>query len=234
MKTLTRGIALAAALFSTGALADRTAVYEVSVTNLTKGQTFTPILVAGHGWRQSLFTLGDPASKPLAILAEAGDTMPLTNALIDAGVPADQIATILGPNPDVPPPLTGPGQTASIKILAPKRHGRLSVAAMLIPTNDTFMALNGVRLPRWGTAAYTALAYDAGTEANDQNCAHIPGPVCKGLALSDPASTDEGFVYVSNGMHDLGAVDAIGNQILDPHTYDWRNPVARISVRRLY
>ena len=233
MKRFTPALALAAAVFSSTALAQPTAVYEVSVTNITKGQTFTPILVAGHTKAESLFTLGAPASKALSILAEAGDTGPMTEALIDAGVPAEQIATIFGPDPDPAPPLTGPGRTARIKIIGPRFGGRLSIAAMLIPTNDTFVSLNGVRLPFFGETTYTALAYDAGTEGNDQNCAHIPGPRCGGEGVSELARGDEGFIHVSNGFHDLGEEDDLGNEILGPFTYDWRNPVAHITVRRV-
>jgi len=233
MKIANKAMILAATLLSTTALADRNALYEVTVTNLTPGQTFTPILVALHDPRQSLFTPGDPASEALGILAEEGDTAPLTEALENAGVPALQITTIFGPDPSTPPPLTGPGQSASIEVSGPRRRGRLSIAAMLIPTNDTFVSLNSVELPRFGQRTYIALAYDAGTEANDQNCANIPGPRCGGEGVSAPADSDEGFVHVSNGFHELGSADDLGNEILGPMTYDWHNPVAEVTVRRI-
>ena len=51
-------------------------------------------------------------------LAEGGDTAPLTQALEDAGVPADQIATIFGPDPTTPPPLTAPAAGGSPARLA--------------------------------------------------------------------------------------------------------------------
>ena len=72
---------------------------------------------------------------------------------------------------------------------------------MLIPTNDTFVALDSVRLPRVGSTARLAIAYDAGTEANDQNCNNMPGPRCGGVGFSPgPNVGDEGYVYVSNGF----------------------------------
>lgn len=79
-------------------------------------------------------------------------------------------------------------------------------------------------------------AYDAGTEYNDQNCAYIPGPQCGGGGegySAGPGEGDEGFVHIGNGFHDLGEKDQSGNEILDPKTYDWRNQVARITVRRM-
>ena len=66
-------------LAGTSAFADS---YEVTVTNLTRGQWFTPIMVASHLKGVSLFTPGQPASDELALLAEQGDTGPLTTLLL--------------------------------------------------------------------------------------------------------------------------------------------------------
>ena len=217
-------------LSSTLAFADGGLRYEVSITNITQGQTFTPQLVVTHKGSVRLFTLGDPASVSLEILAEGGDTVPLTSELEILSNQIGEVKTIPG--------LLGPGETANIIIHAGYRQRYLSIAAMLIPTNDTFVALNRVRLPYRGKKSYTALAYDAGTEANDQNCANIPGPRCirdgeQGEGHSPgPNEGDEGYVYVSNGFHDLGNADEAGNEILSPSVYDWRNPVARVTVRR--
>ncbi|MDQ2979038.1 MAG: spondin domain-containing protein, partial [Acidobacteriota bacterium] len=57
--------------------------FEVTVTNLTRGQQFTPILVASHRRGVRLFELGSPASSPLETLAEEGNTGPL-KALLSA------------------------------------------------------------------------------------------------------------------------------------------------------
>ena len=48
-----------------------------------------------------------------------------------------------------------------------------------------------------------------------------------------PNETDEGFVHIGNGIHELGDEDELGNRIINPKTYDWRNSVARITVRRM-
>ena len=52
--------------------------FAVTVINLTRGQTFTPVLVASHREGVTLFTLGQAASPELAILAEEGDVAPLS------------------------------------------------------------------------------------------------------------------------------------------------------------
>jgi hypothetical protein len=225
-RTRTSLLATAAlALAAAPALADGGARYEIEITNITKGQTFTPILVTTHSRSVQLFELGDPASEALEILAEAGDTGPIGDYLNAQGRKVGEVATIPG--------LLGPGETARVEIRATGRARHLSAAAMLIPTNDTFFAVNGVRLPRWGDT-FTALAYDAGTEENDQSCRNIPGPRCGGEGHSpEPGDGDEGHVHVGNGFHELGDVDSEGAEVLGPFTYDWRNPVALVTVRRV-
>ena len=220
MKQLIVGIALAA--MAGPALAAR---WQVEVTNVTPGQTFTPILAATHYGGVALFELGAPASEALATLAEAGDTAPLTAAL-EANSRVSSVQTVGG--------LLEPGQ--SVKFRVEGRPGqRLSLAAMLIPTNDTFVAIDGIFLPPFSHSTIQALAYDAGSEPNDQNCANIPGPRCGGQGGSPAADPgDEGFVHVSNGFHDLGSSDADGNEILPPAHYDWNDPVAIVTIRRIH
>ena len=217
---------LCAAILSLPAMAadGRGGRYEVTITNITKGQTFTPLLVATHSRRIQLFEAGEPASAALEILAESGDTGPATDELLAAGREVSDVETIPG--------LLGPGESATVVVKATGRGRRLTVAAMLIPTNDTFVALNGVKLPR-KAGVFDAPAYDAGTEANDQNCTNIPGPRCGGAGSSAPAPGDERFIHIGNGFHDLGGASNEAGEILGPFTYDWRNPVARVVVRRI-
>jgi len=225
-KTFSIAIVASGLLLSSLTFADHGRQYEVTITNLTKGQTFTPQLVTTHSRHVELFTLGSPVSLGVEIVAEGGNTAPLTEELESKGRRVSDVKTIGG--------LLGPGETSSIVISAGRHHNQLSVMAMLIPTNDTFVALDGVKLPYRGSKSYVAIAYDAGTELNDQKCINIPGPRCQGEGFSEgPNDGDEGFVYVSNGFHDLGTEDAEGNEILLPLTYDWRNPVALVKVTRL-
>ena len=142
--------------------------YEVTVTNLTRGQTFTPILVASHKEGASLLTLGNPASSELAILAEEGNTAPLTSLLsgmADVKDVADSGA------------LLNPGASVTVSVQAGGKFDHVSVAAMLIPTNDGFFALNGVMGPTGDKRlTFFSVAYDSGSERNDELCASIPGP----------------------------------------------------------
>jgi hypothetical protein len=192
--------------------------FQVTVTNLTAGQVFTPILVASHRRGVRLFSLGQPASVALEALAEAGDTGPLSAF---AGSP--EVGGVTDSGAPLPP-----GHTVTLEVAAGGRFDHVSVGAMLVPTNDAFFAVNGVAGPHGSrTVTVYSPAYDAGTEANDELCAHIPGPpaVCQGEGFNPSRAGAEGFVHVHRGIHGIGDLAAA--------TYDWRNPVARITIRRL-
>ena len=196
------------------------------MTNLTRGQTFTPVLVASHREGVSLFTLGEPASAELAILAEEGATAPLTARLLATPGVRD-VADSGAP----PGGFVGPGQSKMIAVDARRGADHISVAAMLIPTNDGFFALNGVKAPRGSEVlTYFSPAYDAGSERNDELCASIPGPnftECGGPGGGGaPAGGEEGYVHIHAGIHGIGDLDA--------SVRDWRNPVARIMIRRVH
>lgn len=200
----------------------RDPVYEVTITNITKASQFTPILAATHRPSISYFELGQPASAGLAILAEDGNPGVLAGELEETGRVIDTAnsADVLGS-----PPLLFAGQSVTLKLTGKQRRTRLSLAAMILPTNDSFVALDSVRLPRFGQRVYYAIGYDAGSEPNDEWCANIPGPLCGGEGAS-PNAGGEGHVHVANGIVGIGDVNAA--------TYDWRNPVARVEIRRVY
>ncbi len=196
--------------------------YEVTITNLTRGQTFTPVFVATHGGEVRFFELGRPAIPQLAIVAEEGDLAPLVAVAQGLSAVSSIATTGMPPAGFVPP-----GQSRTL-ILSPRSTSeRVSLAAMLIPTNDAFVAINGVGLPA-EMVSLDALAYDSGTERNDERCASIPGPSfaeCGGPGGGgQPTGGEEGYVHVHAGMHGIGDMRASDR--------DWRNPVARVTIRR--
>lgn len=196
---------------------DDDAHFVVTVTNITQGQVFTPIVAASHKNSIELFRLGQPASEPLEVLAEAGDTGLLKTAL--ASSPA--VLAIADSGAPLPP-----GESVTLSIATRGTFRFVSVAAMLVPTNDAFFAVNGAEGPRGrDVVTHYSPAYDAGTEANDELCTHIPGPptVCQGEGFN-PVRGADNFVHIHPGIHGIGNLSAA--------RYDWRNPVARITIRR--
>lgn len=195
------------------------AVYEVTVTNVTRDQSFTPLLVVAHHPRVRLFAVGQEASPELEALAETGATGPFEKTL--AATPGVRgVSTGEG--------LLAPGKTTTIRVKG-HRGDRISLAGMLIPTNDGFVAIDGAGPFGRGTRSLYAPAYDSGTEMNDETCASIPGPdyvECGGPGGGGaPEGGEEGFVRIHEGIHGVGDFVAA--------TRDWRNPVAKVRILRV-
>jgi hypothetical protein len=212
-------IFIAAMFASTAGFASdyKAQTYAVTITNVTQGQTFTPLLVVTHRSRVQLFETGEPASAELATIAESGNIGPMDALLGSMRRDVFATANTAGLLPNG---LLGPGESVTVKIRASGNYNSVSVVGMLIPTNDNFVALNSVLLPK-RKSSHVVPSYDAGSEFNDELCASIPGPVCGGAGLSD--EDGEGYVYISSGIHGIGDLEA--------SSYDWNNPVARIDIR---
>ena len=183
--------------------------FEVTVTNITKGVTFTPIMVATTKKGDTFFQLGEAASDELETIAETGNPGPLQGSL-----------DVLDSTNSSFLPFLGPGESVTQVVATAGRYRYISVAAMLIPTNDLFFAVNGIAGPKGReTITVTSPAYDAGTELNDELCANLPGPGC-GPDPGPASDNGEGYVYIANGIRGGGDLDA--------DALDWRNPVAMI------
>lgn len=192
--------------------------YTVSITNLTKGQIISPAVVASHSEdARPLYVPGHPASDALAKVAE--DAM-LDDLIYELSHSADvlDVKTIFGAGGPIMP-----GETASVEIEGIGNHRFISLVAMLVTTNDAFVGISGVEAPSNGATVVMPPAYDAGSEANTEMCSDIPGPPCGngGVRVTEGA---EGYVYVHPGISGIGD--------LEPSTFDWRNPVARIVIKR--
>lgn len=211
---------VAGAVLSAPAIAAREGpLYEVTVTNATYGQQFTPFLLVTHESSIRLFEIGQPASAGLATLAETGDVAPLSAAL-DTEPEVNMTAAGAG--------LTDPGASVTLMIRGRPNRDRLSLAAMLIPTNDAFVALDAVQLPAHGSETHAVHAYDAGSEVNDELCDSIPGPAfveCGGQGGGGAPGNGEGFVHVHRGIYGVGD--------FTPADRAWQNPVAIVRVRRV-
>ena len=230
MKRLSSLALLAAIITSPAYAADMT----VSITNLTRGLHFTPILVSAHNAENKLFEAGSAASASLQMMAEGGSIAGLVSELGDIS------ATIIE-NPAAG--LLGPGQTAmtNLNTDAAVDNTHLSVVAMLLPTNDGFMGLNASSLPtESGTYTYYVNAYDAGTEANDEIRGSgapgeagfpAPGPIdaSAGMNGTGISATAESFVHIHRNS--LGDSDQSGGSSdINNSVHRWLNPVAMVIV----
>ncbi len=207
---------------SSSALASGYSTFHVTITNITNAINFTPILVASHRRPVTIFELGSPASDDLTAIAEGGDVVPMTITLN-----ANRRVVDVQNSGD----LLKPGKSVTVVVSAARGARYISIASMMLPTNDGFIALDSVKVPWYGSATYFSSGYDAGTELNDESCRHIPGPTCISGVGPSPGENpgDEKFVHIHRGMHGIGS----GDPELKADVYDWRNPVAKITVKRV-
>lgn len=181
--------------------------YEVSITNLTSRQAFSPPLLATHPASAHVWQMGQTASDGLKLLAEEGMADTLAASL--KGIATD---VVVGDAPVMP------GKTATFKIKA-HEGDVLSAAAMLVQTNDGFTGLDNMALTS-AAATRDANAYDAGVEQNTEKASDVPGPPFGGHN-SGPQTGPRQPIAMHPGI--TGKAD-VGSE------YNWTNPVARFSI----
>jgi hypothetical protein len=218
-------------------MSTKTAAYDVTITNLTRTQPFTPAVVATHRSDARLFTTGDAASPEIQDLAENGAVPALVQWWHDHP-DASHVAVAFGAGEH--PPIM-PGESSTITIVADRGADHLSVASMLICTNDGFTGGAGLALPPlFGeTATYMARAYDAGTEMNTEDFADLVPP-CQplrgvssddaGTGMSNPNLAEGGVVSLHAG---IGGNLPHSDLTVEAHGWDIDAPVAKVTVTRI-
>jgi len=202
----------------------------ITVTNLTHGNTFTPVLVSAHTASNHIFQLGTTASASIVAMAEGGALDGLMN---DLNALAADSMTASG--------LTPPAMTQTFSLTTQANNTHLSVVAMILPSNDGFIGADAIEIPSAaGTYEYYLNGYDAGSEVNDEI---INGGGAAGVAgiPADPAghggtgatgvtSTEiTQVVHIHRGI--IGDTDATGGKSdLDSRIHRWLNPVAKLTI----
>jgi hypothetical protein len=217
----------------------RTSTYRVTIKNLTPGQPLSPPVVATHRGDDQLFEVGEPASVGVREIAENGNNAPL-RAFLEAnpfGVISDSAESSVplfpedtpgGEEPPNPPDFP---DEVTLTVEADRHARNLSVVTMLVCTNDGFTGVNSLKLPKAGrTVTVKTNGYDAHTEVNDEDLAHIVPP-CQligvssgepGMDVSNPALAEGGVIAHHEGIK--------GGSDLVPSVHGWKNPVAEIKV----
>ncbi|MCU7932282.1 MAG: spondin domain-containing protein [Candidatus Thiodiazotropha sp. (ex Codakia rugifera)] len=232
-KSLTAVLASASLLISANSIASDREV-SVEITNLTNAIYFTPLLVAAHHRDTHLFQLSTEASDNLQAMAEGGNIDGLILDLEAAS--GDYVANPAGG-------LLAPGQSAEAVLNRQKKRNRyLSIVGMMLPTNDGFVGIDGLRIPhKKGTYTYYLHGYDAGTEANDEIINGGGAPNTPGIPADPGGNGGAGgtanvgpdhnpTVHIHRGV--TGDNDPFGGESdLNARVHTWQGPVARLVIR---
>ena len=214
--------------------ADDLATYRVTILNLSYGQPLSPPVAATHSPKVSLFNLGRAASPQLEALAEDGDQIQLYDLLSDSQHVTEAV--------NVGVPLTPREQvvgdfTDSVTFEISARPGdRLSLATMLICTNDGFGGLNRVRLPNAVQRVFPLYAYDAGSEDNTEMSQDIVDP-CSALGplplAGDPNGNEDANVDTAPHRRIQLHRGIEGTGDLSASDHGWLGPVGVVIVKRI-
>ena len=198
----------------------------ITVTNLTHGIFFTPVITAAHTSDSNIFMSGTSATPELKAMAEGG--------MIDG---LDMILGNAGANINKNPAegLLAPAMSASFDLTNGETNTHLSLAAMILPSNDGFVGLDSWKIPtEAGTYTVFLNAYDAGTEANDELRTSMPVPPPLNPLLGEGGTgitTTESneTVHIHRGSLGDDNLES-GKSDINNSVQRWLNPVAKLTI----
>lgn len=192
--------------------------YEVKIVNLTNAQPLSPLAVVLHN-EGYLWTVGEMANESLETLAESGD---------NSAVLAESIALAAQGGAGV----VMPGMSDTVEVtLTDTMPMMLSVATMLVNTNDAFTGFTGMSLENLAVGESISMvtgSYDSGTEKNSETMTTIPGPAGGGEGFNaerddvDVVAMHPGVVSQDDGLSTSALTQA--------HRFD--NPTMHVSIIR--
>lgn len=153
--------------------AQPTYAFKVEVSNLTHAQPLSPPAIVAHSSNYQMFDEASRASVALEHLAESGSNAQIiAEANNNTETYASEAATAL---------ITPGGQANyTLAFDEPLADAKVSVATMLVNTNDAFTGQKNIDISALEINASIRVSgpvWDAGTEGNSETAATIPGPV---------------------------------------------------------
>ncbi len=235
-------VVMSAWLMGMAAGASNAAQWDITVSNLTHGNHFTPLLLAAHDSDVHLFEVGQAASLPMQHVAECGHLSPFL-ATPELNAADTQVDPADGP-------LAPGASTSTVIMTTDTSNNHLTIVAMVLPTNDAFVGLESQRIPdQAGTYTYYLNAYDAGTEGNDEimnpggpgACTYTETGMIPGAPGMDADSGAVGLVaagtpdtntniHIHRGVLGDAAITGDGRSDLVNTIHRWQNPVAKVVV----
>ena len=205
----------------------------IEVTNLTQGLYFTPIITSAHTSENHIFMSGSAATAELQAMAEGGDISGLASILSNADANTNE-------NPAGG--LLAPGMSTTYTLTNDSTNTHLSLATMILPSNDGFVGLDSWEIPsEAGTYTINLNAYDAGTEANDEIRGSgapgmpgmpVPPPLAASYGTNGTGITDtetNTMIHIHRGSIGDDMTDG-GKSDVSNSVHRWLNPVAKLTI----
>jgi hypothetical protein len=227
-------LAATAALPAAPASGQAVSEYRVTLVNLTDSQPFSPPVAATHRKAIRMFQVGKLASDELAAIAQDGDEVPMATHF---GA-SDKVTDVV----DVGRPLTRSGTTVggftdtAVFTITAAPGDKFSIATMFICTNDGFLGLDAVDLPKEGSKTFFLGGYDAGREENTEESVDLVDP-CSALGPAPLPGDPDGNrdAEVATVPAELIAhhpnISGVGELSVELH--GWSDPVARVTIERI-
>jgi len=222
LKNLLFGSAFLAVSFSLtgcgGSSSSNQAQYSLKIKNITATQPMSPLAVVVHNSSYNLFTVGSNASVELEKLAESGDNSLVINT-VNTNIEQTKSSSAL---------LT-PSSVQDINITSNSKY--ISLATMLVNTNDAFAGLNSYDISAIGvgkSVEINLIAYDAGTENNSETAQSIPGLGGEGYNSSRDDTNSlirahSGVITADDGLNTSGLTSI----------HKFENPVVTVTISRI-
>ena len=199
--------------------------YKVTLTNVTADQPLSPATVIFHKSAYHLFQPGQMASVALEHLAEGGSNQELFD---EANANAAFVTSASGAG-IIPP---GGSETIDLEV-DDTTDLNISVAAMLVNTNDAFAARGSNKIASLKKGESFSLhvpIWDAGTEANTEASGSMPGPADGGEGFNASRSGDANFVAIHQGV--VTNADGLATSVLG-ESHRFNNPGVLLHVERV-
>ena len=189
----------------------------ITVENLTRpaadgrgGQPLSPPALVVHSGSVDVWEPRGIAPTELAMVAEDGQG----TALVEKLRPIRGVLSA-----DTMPPVIAPGTRRKIVVETAPGMDRISAVSMLGSTNDGFTGIDSVKVGS-RRLQFETIAWDAGSERNNELIGFIPGPCCGNPFMRDPEHRP---IRRHRGIRGVGEVPRA--------LYDWKGPVARWTIR---
>lgn len=201
--------------------------FSVEVLNLTTGQPLSPPAVVIHNSGYVMFDEAQVASTGLEYLAEGGSNSQVLEGL-------DSNDAVLTTHAAEMPIVPGAKASYSITFDAESLTGAYAtIATMLVHTNDAFTGEKNISIADLTVNQSLTVrgpVWDAGTEANTETAATIPGPAANGEGFNAERNDIVDRVVFHTGV--VTADDGLATSSLNQyHRFD--QPASQIRITRV-